>query len=93
VAACGLAGVMGRSFYSYSIQHQPVISTDHVFRLLIQRQSFRISTGPLGEAVSLSFIQLNFTFSTPHQPKVLSIACTLHRIAGTTSAKPFLSIY
>ena len=44
----------------------------------------------LGEAVSLSFIQMNLTFSNPHPPKVLSIACTMNRIAGTTSAKPFL---
>jgi len=27
VAACGLAGVMARFFYSYTVMHQPIIST------------------------------------------------------------------
>ena len=54
--ACGLGGVIRRSFYSYSVINQPVISTYHNLPFVDPTQSFRISTGPFTAKPFLSLI-------------------------------------
>jgi len=60
VAACGLAGVMGCVFYSYTVMYQPIISADHGFPFADPAAIFSYQHWPL---TAKPFLSLFLSFS------------------------------
>jgi hypothetical protein len=83
---------MGRSFFSWTTHHLLIASINHDLPILNPARFCSEPHCPPRRS-RLLINQLKLRFCNLHQPKVSLIACTLNRVAGTTSAKPFITIY